>query len=206
MSMEELDDLKSIWKQQPGFETKNETEIAKMLKGRSNTLVSKLKRSVWFELVFTLVCVAGLAGYSLTLKPGAMMWTILSLLVLLISYSFYYVKKILLLKQYNPAADNLRANLNHLLDRLEVYMKFYKRSYSILYPVFFGLGLLFGAIETGLDRFIHKFENPMYTLAFILLSVVFMIGIYTITDWYLKKLYGNHIEKLKSLLSELQGG
>ncbi|HRJ29956.1 MAG TPA: hypothetical protein PLV21_18055 [Cyclobacteriaceae bacterium] len=203
--MEELDDLKSIWKQQSGYEAKNEAEIIEMLSKRSNTLIHKLKRSVWFELIFTLACMLVLGTYSVTLKGGALMWTILSLLVLLLSFTLYYVKKIILLNQYDAGHENLKDNLNHLLLRLDAYMKFYKRSYSILYPLFFALGLLFGALESGFDRFIEKFEKPMYTLSFIILSVVFMAGVYKITDWYLKKLYGNHIEKLRSLQKELLG-
>ncbi|MDH4057977.1 MAG: hypothetical protein OEU76_04400 [Cyclobacteriaceae bacterium] len=202
---EELDDLKLIWKQQPGFEAKNETEIGLMLKRKSNTLVNKLKRNVWFELIFTVVCILAMAGYNFTLPEGALRSTILSLLVLLISYSVYYVKKIKLLNQYDPGIENLKDNLSHLIERLDLYMKFYKRSYAILYPVFFGLGLLFGAIEKGFDQFINKFENPLYSLAFLILSIVFMVGVYTITNWYLKKLYGNHLDKLKTLLEELKG-
>ncbi len=203
--MEELDDLKSIWKQQKSFEPKGEAELARMTKGSSNTLVSKLKRNVWFELIFTLACLTGLGLYSLSLQAGALMWTILSLLVLLFAYSFYYIKKIMLLNQFNPADENIKDNLSHLVERLDVYMKFYKRSYAILYPVFFALGILFGALESGFDRFIHKFENLLYTISFIILSLVFMVGVYTLTNWYLKKLYGNHIDKLKSLLAELEG-
>ncbi len=203
--MEELDDLKSIWKQQSGFESKNKAEIIQMLSKRSNTLIYKLKRSVWFELIFTVVCMLVLGGYSLTLNGGALMWTILSLLVLLLSFTLYYVKKIMLLNRYDASHENLKDNLNHLIVRLDAYMKFYNRSYAILYPLFFALGLLFGALESGFDRFIHKFESPMYTLSFIILSVVFMAGVYKITDWYLKKLYGNHIDKLRSLQQELQG-
>ncbi|WKZ58916.1 MAG: hypothetical protein QY309_13700 [Cyclobacteriaceae bacterium] len=202
--MEELDDLKSIWKQQAGFEVKNEGELLQMLGKSSNTIISKLKRSVWFELIFTVACILVLGMYTTTIPHGALMWTILSLLVLLISYTLYYVKKIMLLNQYDSSSDNLKANLRHLLERLDAYMKFYKRSYTILYPVFFVLGLLFGALESGFDRFIHKFENPLYTASFIILSIIFMVGVYTITNWYLKKLYGNHIEKLRSILDDLK--
>jgi hypothetical protein len=31
-----------------------------------------------------------------------------------------------------------------------------------------------------------------------------MVGVYTITNWYLKKLYGNHIEKLRTILDDLK--
>lgn len=201
--MEELDDLKSIWKQQQDFDPKNPVEIGQMIRQRSHSLIYKLKRSVWFELVFTIVCILAMGVYVFTLKPGALMWTILSLLILLVIYILYYVKKIILLNQYDPSAQNLKDNLKHLLERLDEFMKFYKRSYAILYPVFFGLGLLFGAMETGFEKYLNKFSSPLYTISFIILSVVFMVGVYTITDWYLKKLYGNHIEKLHSLLDDL---
>ncbi|MBX2964364.1 MAG: hypothetical protein KF687_17785 [Cyclobacteriaceae bacterium] len=203
--MEELNDLKSIWKQQASFEPKNEAEITDMLSKRSNTLIHKLKRSVWFELGFTIVCMLGLGVYGITLKSGALLWTILSLLVLLVSFTLYYIKKLIVLNQYEIGHENLRENLNQLVLRLDAYMKFYKRSYAILYPLFFALGLLFGALESGFDRFVEKFERPLFSISFVVLSVVFMAGVYRLTDWYLKKLYGNHIDKLRSLQEELQG-
>jgi len=201
--MEELNDLKSIWKKAEGFERKGETEIAQMLRGRSTTLITRLKRNVWFELIFTLVCMLALAGYALTLNGGALVWTILVLLGLFMIYTAYYVKKLILLNQYNQSLENLKANLTNLLARLDAYMTFYKRSYTFLYPFFFILGIVFGLLESGTERFAEKFQSPLYTISFIILSIVFLIGIYTITAWYLKKLYGNHIEKLKSLLKEL---
>ncbi|MBX2967653.1 MAG: hypothetical protein KF845_16040 [Cyclobacteriaceae bacterium] len=202
--MEELDDLKSIWKKQERFETKNENELLQMLGRSSNTIVSKLKRNVWIELIFTVTYMAALGIYTTTIPYGSLMWTILALLVLFISYTLYYVKKLVLLNKYDTLTDNLKTNLHHLLERLDAYLKFYKRSYTILYPVFFILGILFGSMERGFDRFISKFQDPLYTASFILLSIVFMVGIYTITDWYLKKLYGNHIAKLRALLDDLK--
>ena len=202
----ELDDLKSIWKQdKPGFEPKREAEIASMIKGRSNSIISKLKRSVWFELIFTIVCSIILGIYAVTLDNGALMWTIISLLVLFVSYLFYYVKKIILLNQFNPSTENLKNGLQNLLDRLTTYLNFYKRSYAILYPVYFCLGLLYGAMEQGLDEFLQRLSQPKVIIYLIVLAGVFFLFTIWITNWYLRKLYGNHLDKLKELLNELQG-
>lgn len=202
----ELEDLKSIWKhQKPGLESKQESEIASMLKGRSNSIISKLKRSVWFELIFTIVCGIGLGIYALTLESGALMWTIISLVILFSSYLFYYVKKIILLNQFDPASENLKNNLQNLLERLTVYLNFYKKSYAVLYPVYFCLGLLFGALERGMDDFLNHISQPQTILFLIVLAVVFFLCTIWVTNWYLKKLYGNHLDKLKELLHELQG-
>lgn len=202
----ELEDLKSIWKQQkPGPEAKQEEEIASMLKGRSNSIIGKLKRSVWFELIFTIVCGIGLGIYALTLEGGALMWTIISLIILFISYLFYYVKKIILLNQFDPSSENLKNNLQNLLERLTVYLNFYKKSYAVLYPVYFCLGLLFGALERGMDDFLYHISQPKTILILIAIAGLFFLCTIWITNWYLKKLYGNHLDKLKELLHELQG-
>jgi len=201
----ELDDLKSIWKHKPGFEAKQEAEIASMLRGRSNSIISKLKRNVWFELIFTIMCGLALGIYALTLNRGALMWTILSLIVLFVSYLFYYVKKIILLNKFDPYSKNLKGNLEHLLERLTTYLTFYKRSYAILYPVYFMLGLLFGALERGMDNFLNHISQPKTILYLIGLAGIFFLCTIWLTNWYLKKLYGNHIDKLKELLNELQG-
>lgn len=202
----ELEDLKSIWKQQkPGLESKQEEEIASMLKGRSNSIIGKLKRSVWFELIFTIVCGIGLGIYALTLEGGALMWTIISLILLFTSYLFYYVKKIILLNQFDPSSENLKSNVQNLLERLTVYLNFYKKSYAVLYPVYFCLGLLFGALERGMDDFLYHISQPKTILILIVLAGLFFLCTIWITNWYLKKLYGNHLDKLKELLRELQG-
>lgn len=204
--MEELDDLKLLWQQaKPGFEPKKEEEIALMIKGRSNSIISKLKRSVWFELIFTILCGVALGMYATTIQHGALMWTIVSLIVLFISYLFYYVKKIILLNQFDSSTENLKTSLEHLLKRLTTYLKFYKRSYAILYPVYFFLGLLFGALERGFDDFLKHVSQPKTIAYLIVLAGVFFVLTMIMTNWYLKKLYGNHLDKLKDLLQELQG-
>jgi hypothetical protein len=202
----EFDDLKSIWKKdKPSYEPKREDEIALMIKGRSKSIINKLKRSVWFELIFTIICGIGLGIYTLTIEKGALMWTIISLIVLFVSYLFYYVKKLILLNQFDPSSENLKTSLNLLLERLTTYLTFYKRSYAILYPVYFCMGLLFGAMETGLDNFLNRLSQPKTIVYLVLLSALFFVGMIWVTNLYLRKLYGNHLDKLKELMKELQG-
>jgi hypothetical protein len=200
----ELDELKNIWnKNTEGFQIKNEAQLTSMLKGNSRSIVDKLKRSVWFELIFTLVTGILLLIYTLMLPSGALKWTIVSILVLFVVYSFYYVKKLLLLSSFNAGNDNLRDSLEKLTDRLSSYLRFYQSSYAILYPVYFGLALLFVALEIGSERFYDKISDPKWVLYLIAVALFFFLMSMFFTKWYLKKLYGNHVEKLKSLLREL---
>lgn len=202
----ELEDLKSIWKnKEPEFQAKGEQEIALMLKRRSISIIDKLKRNVWVELIFTVAVSIGLLIYAITLETGALKWTSISLLLMCLIYTFYYIKKLTLLNRFRSVNENLHDNISLLIDNLTGYLKFYKNSYAILYPVYFSLGLLFGALERGTDAYIAFLSRPR-TIAYLLLVAALFFFISTwFASWYLKKLYGNHLDKLKSLLNELHG-
>jgi len=202
----ELDDLKDLWKKGgPDFKPKDAEEIALMLKGRSKSIVDKLKRSVWFELIFTLLAGVALLIYALTLESGALKWTSISILVLFVVYIFYYIKKLSLLNRFDPGNDNLKATVETLTTNLTSYLRFYKRSYTMLYPVYFVLGILFGGLERGTEHFIRAFSKPSSIGYVVALALFFFFSSTWLTNWYLKKLYGNHLEKLKTLTRELQG-
>lgn len=200
----ELEELKNIWqKNKEGFHPKGEAELATMLKGNSTSLVDKLKRSVWFELIFTIVAGVAMLAYAIKLPDGALKWTSVSILFLFVVYSFYYIKKILLLNQFQPGDDHLKANLEKLIENMSSYLNFYKRSYTLLYPVYFCLGLLFAALETGSDRFFETMSDPRTILYLLALAGVLYFLSTWFTSWYLEKLYGNHLRKLNLLLQEL---
>lgn len=201
----EIEDLKYIWKKEnEGFKPRDEAELATMLKGKSTSIITRLKRTVWIELIFTFLGGLALLAYALTLPGGSLKWTSISILILFSIYSFYYLKKLRLLNRFDPGNDHIKANLQGLIQNLKGYLKFYKRSYSILYPVYFFLGLLFTAIEHGTTGFLNKVSKPEVMLTLVLGAVLFFICSTWLTSWYLRKLYGNHLEKLENLLRELE--
>lgn len=200
----ELEDLKIIWKSnEPEFQPKEEKEIALMLKGRSMSIIEKLKRNVWFELIFTVVVSLALLIYAISLETGALKWTSISLLLMCIAFTFFYIKKLTVLNRFDGVNENLRDNISILIKKLSGYLKFYKRSYAILYPFYFCLGLLFGALEKGTDRYIEYLSRSEIIIRLLLLAIVFFLISTSLATWYLKKLYGNHLDKLKNLLNEL---
>lgn len=202
----ELEELRSIWKNnEPGFQRKDETEIASMLTGRSLTIIDKLKRNVRFELIFALAVSVCLLIYALTLPSGKLKWTSIAILLMCIGYTFYYIKKIILLNRFDPAKENIRANLVSLIDKLSGYLKFYRRSYTVLYPVFFCLGLIFGALEREASQSLDTMFKPVSLFYLVVMAAVLYLLSTWLINWYLKKLYGNHLEKLKSLLHDIQG-
>lgn len=200
----ELDELKHIWKKTDvDFHPKGEAELASMLKGNSKSIIDKLKRSVWLELIFTLIASIVLLVYALNLPSGALKWISVSILAIFAVYPVYYIKKLMLLHRFEGASDNLKANLEQLIESLTLYLRFYKRSYTMLYPVYFCLALAFIAIERGFDEFLNilfRLETMLYLL---FLAGVFYFCSTWLVNWLLRKLYGRHLDKLQSLLNEL---
>lgn len=200
----ELNELKDIWKKTGSdFQPKPEAELALMLRGNSKSVVAKLKRSVWFELIFTFVSGVALLLYALTLPGGSLKWISVSILVMLVAYSVYYIKKLMVLNRFNNADENLKASLTNLIETLISYLRFYKLSYTILYPVYFVLALVFVGLERGIDELLNLMSKAQTIINLIVVAAIFYISSTWFVKWYLKKLYGRHVDKLTDLLNDL---
>lgn len=202
----ELDELRSLWKKQgASFQPRNELEIASMLNGKSRSIISKLKRNVWLELVFTLIAGVGLLVYALTLDSSALKIISISILLVFVVYTIYYIKKLILLTRFNSSGNNIRTNLETLVNNLSSYLRYYKLSYTILYPVYFVLGVIFGGLERGgTERFFVVLQEPRTIIILLVFCLLFYFSSTWLVNWLLKKLYGNHLEKLKRMLNDIQ--
>jgi glucan phosphoethanolaminetransferase (alkaline phosphatase superfamily) len=199
----ELDDLKNIWNKRDTFQPKLEEEIASMLKGKSNSIIAKLKRNIWVELIFTSIASIILLYYSFTIPNGALKWSFVSFLLLYAGYILYYIKQLNVFRQFRTSDENLRTNLENLVHDLDKYLKFYRMSYSLLYPVFFILMLIFVIMDRGMHDFLEAIQETKMIICLILVIGIFLASSLWFTNWYLKKLYGNHVEKLKLLLKDI---
>jgi glucan phosphoethanolaminetransferase (alkaline phosphatase superfamily) len=198
----ELDDLKQIWHRKESFLRKHEQEIAMMLKGSSKSPIAKLKRNLWFELIYTGVAWLIMLYYALTLPSGALKWSFISFLVLFLGYMMYYLQQLRLFRDFETKKD-LRTNLEHLVGELDKYIRFYRLSYSVLYPVFLVLILLFVIIDRGMDNFLDHISSVKTLVTLLFLVGLFFASSLWFANWYLKRMYGNHIDKLRELLKDI---
>lgn len=199
----ELDELKNIWKNRDTFQPKLESEILAMLKGKSSSIIDKLKRNLLFELIFTSAAFLVLLYYSFTLQTGALKWSFIAFLVLFSGYIIYYIKQLNVFRHFRTSDENLRTNLENLVHDMDKYLRFYKMSYSLLYPIFLMLILLFVIMDRGMDGFLDSIMELKMILYLLFLIGVFLASSLWFTNWYLNKLYGNHVEKLKELLNDI---
>jgi hypothetical protein len=64
--------------------------------------------------------------------------------------------------------------------------------------------LIFIAIERGATDFFDAMTQPTMIIYLVSLAGFYYFLSTSFTTWYLKKLYGNHLDKLKGLAHELE--
>ena len=209
--MVELENLKDIWKQQiqPTIDKQNieKSEIERLLKGRSTSILEKLKRNLLFEIAlfgFCLLLVSAVPFY-FNSTPVTIL-CLIAVAVIFIPYLIYYIKKYNELKRFSVFHNDIKTSLQSLILQLEKFLKiyFYGSLFISPFAVFISaLACLYEMKALGYLLYFDEFSKP--TLAMILsFALLFTLLSYPILKWYLRKLYGQHLEKLKDCLIELE--
>ncbi|MDD2793753.1 MAG: hypothetical protein PHD73_11285 [Sediminibacterium sp.] len=208
----ELDELKS--KLNLHLETDHlqhtEADIAALLKKKAHSVLSKIRRSLSFELIFSvaftalLIYVAVASKYqSLRIYAGSF-----SVIMLLITgVIFFLLKKI---KQATGSNLPIRENLQNIVVLMDEFIRRYLQFCFILLPActIFSASLQLHEKETivEIDHLFRKISPPKSQkiwVIFLYLTGSFA-GLYYLTKWYLKKLYGNFVAQLKDYIRELE--
>ncbi|WP_205513451.1 hypothetical protein [Longitalea arenae] len=219
----ELDSLKDIWKNlgeeelQPG----REVPISSMLQKRSQSTIARLKRNLNRELIAVVIIYSLNIWYIIAFQR---LYSELAVLLLLVggAFLFYYYRKNKLLKEMQCVACEVRSNLKQQLATLEKYVRFYFVAGNIITPLaYFAAGaiILYNSqpvtpplndlpfeAETSVSQMpiASHISNHRFFILFISMGAVVTVGTYFFNRWLINKLYGQHIQKLKELLLQME--
>lgn len=219
----DLDNLKEIWKdldekdlhpaKREGIVpvvTSHEEEIAAILRKRSQNPIAKIKRNLATELTVIIVLYSVTIWYYITAWKGQY-WELAVLLSIIgLSFVVYYFRKNKLLKEMQRVDCEVKSNLEQRLHTLEKYVRFYFVSGTVLTPAAYfvaGLIVFFKTPPRSTDKIPPMFTHITghdYFVLFTVLGVALAIGSYFLNIWYVNKLYGKHINKLKNLLNQME--
>ena len=100
----------------------------------------------------------------------------------------------------------VRSNLQRQLTTLEKYVQFYFVGGTILTPVaYFASGAIV-LLNYPNESVSSGFTASRAYIIFIVIGLVITIGSYFLNKWYIRKLYGQHITKLRGLLHQMEEG
>lgn len=198
----ELDNLKTIWKEQetPVPET-DPARLAYLLQTRTRRPIDRMRRNLRIEAVLMIIAyVPTILAYK-DMFGGRLSMISLFLLLVFVFYWIYYYLKSQLLRNMQCVVCEVRSNLARQVGTLRKYVRFY----------------LWSGVLVTLIAIIVAWETLRYSMklkalplhwwfdpaSLLVLMAPFAVGLYYLNKWYIDKLYGRHIEKLQELLREM---
>ena len=179
------------------FKNFSSSSVAQKIK---NSLITEILFSVIMLLIF--ICVTAFSKYeSIKIYFGIFAIVILLFTVLLV----FLLKKT---NDLTASSLTVKQNLKSLHSLLSDFLKKYFQFTMLLIPIclIFSGYLGYTDAQQNINTFyiIPSSVNLKKQMIFILVFLVlFIVGMYYFTKWYLKKLYGNHLKELELMIAQL---
>jgi len=202
----ELDSLKDLWRDigQKDVRRESDEQILRMLHKRSQSPIEKMKRNLRSELTAVIILYSLPIAYFLT-ASNARYWELaLLLLVIGIFFGFYYYHKNKLLREMQCVTCEVRSNLERQVSTLRKYVRFYFISGTVLTPIAYFATAFIVWFKSPVAATIARSPNRLEYAVLIGVGLALTIASYFLNIWYVNKLYGQHINKLKNLLGEME--
>ncbi|GAB3637428.1 hypothetical protein GCM10027422_30180 [Hymenobacter arcticus] len=200
----ELDDLRRQW-QQPAPDKApvplSAAELSQLVARQSGSIVEQLRRNARLEMGVNYALVVVSLGMC-ALAPALWLRLFGGLLALVAVVCIYYLnRKLDLLRNMDDPAGNLRTHLLRITGGLRALIRFYYRFTLAMIPV---TALMMGAF--AMLKMLGEITPAK--LALILGGLVVEMAVLywpasRATNWYLQRLYGQHLDRLEGQLHEL---
>lgn len=197
----ELDNLKEAWQSHPVKTAPGgNEEILQMLQKKSQSPIAKMKRNLRWEMIAVVILYSASIIYYLVANKGRFWEISLMLLAGGILFMIYYYRKNKLLKEMECVTCEVKSNLQRQVISLEKYIRFYFIAGTLLTPVaYFAAGFVVLYKSPG----VAISGNRLFTW-FMVSGIVITIIMYFLNNWYVNKLYGQHVKKLKTILLQME--
>ncbi len=207
----ELDDLKYQLKNKLATDHTglSQPDIAELLTRRTVSITDKLKRSLWIEIICGFAIIAGFGYVGFTSDYISMRIYFSAFAVLCVAFVvllFYLLRRI---SRLSATTLPVKSNLQTIVNIIEEFTRRYFQFTMALIPVCFFFSLYLAMSEPKPMPQAEKVAKSIFDASwkvFTFLTVYTLglcIGIYYFTKWYLRKLYGKFVAKLKECIAEL---
>ena len=201
----ELDDLRHQW-QQPAKTPAplDAAALTRLLARQSDGIVEQLRRSARLEMYVNFGVLLGalaLAGLAQLFWLRVFGWVLVAIGSVCIVYLY---RKLHLLRRLDDPAGDLRAHLFRLDGGLRTLIRFYYRFTLAMLPVG-GLVEVLMVVSTS-KRAIGLTTLPGLALLVglvLVLPALLYLPVASVTQRYLQRLYGQHLDRLEANLREL---
>lgn len=208
----ELDELKNLLNQKLSTDHLylSEDDIASMLTKKANSVLSKIKKSIWFEIFSCILIIIGFGYLGIFSKYTSLNIYFSTFTLIFFIFTFVLIYLLKKINQFDEGIGSIKSNLLSIIKLLEEFIKRYFQFTMALIPICFVFAFFLGYNQKEpvpeLDALMNKKQLSKSVLIGITAGYIFLfsIAIYYFTKWYLKKLYGNYVNQLKVYIAELK--
>ena len=206
----ELDELKNYLNRQLEEQSplQSSGEISAILRNKSIGIVDRIRRSLWIELVISLLAVMAVL-YAKNLGGSYVMQIYFNIFLgITLMFLPIFISLIRSTYQLSPELSSVKTNLTRLHLLISRFTRFYFIfSMAIFLPVIFYslIAAVYERTNQSLMESLQFYRQlPAVPLLLIGLYILgFGIFLYFFARWYIRLLYGKYLDKLKDLLTEL---
>lgn len=201
----ELDSLKKMWQDQDAPVT---PAIEQMIGKKSKSPVAKMKRNLVMELVVVVLGFGSVIIFYLSKFPNKF-WAIPTLYAaMMVLFFIYFFFKYRLLSEIDCMSCQVKSNLSKQVNTLEKYTLLYLWAGTAMIPVVLLFFYFFQVLHfpKGNNFFVLPTEttSTLKSVGLLLLMITaFTIPMYYLNKWYIRKLYGKQIDRLKEMLEQM---
>ena len=206
----ELEELKNYLNRQLEEQStlQSSGEISAILRNKSIGIVHRIRKNLWIEFVISLLAVM-VVLYAKYLGGNYVMQIFFNIFLgITLLFLPIFIWLIRSTYQLSPELSSVKTNLTRLHLLIDRFTRFYFIfTMAIFLPVVF-----YSLIAAGFERNNHslmeslQFYMQLPAIPLLLIGayiLIFGVGLYFFTRWYLRTLYGKYLDKLKVLLAEL---
>jgi hypothetical protein len=206
----ELDELKNYLNRQLEEQSplQSSGEISAILRNKSIGIVDRIRKNLWIEFVISLLAVM-VVLYAKYLGGNYVMQIFFNIFLgITLLFLPIFIWLIRSTYQLSPELSSVKTNLT----RLHLLISRFTRFYFIFTMAIFLPVVFYSLIAAGFERNNHslmeslQFYMQLPAIPLLLIGayiLIFGVGLYFFTRWYLRTLYGKYLDKLKDLLAEL---
>jgi len=200
----DIDKLKGAWNKYASRlneQGHKEQELSEILQVRSQKSLKKLRRNFFIEAGTNILLVPLIVFLILqsdfVKEPFGLVFSVIigSLIVI---FLFYLYQSYIKIYQYEDHGYRLKEKLAIQISRLEKFIRDY---YTFMY-VAYSCGLVVGILMTLAEKKTHTIIDVGVGVLFG--AAILFLVVRPLAKRYIKKLYGSHLESLKSCLSEIE--
>ncbi len=207
----ELDELKHQLKNKLASDQgRSDADLTLLLNKHTISVVGKLKRSLWIEIMFSILALLAFVFIAITSKSNLfrIYFSVFSVpFTILILLLVYLVKRT---TQLSSTTLPVKSNLQQIVKIMEELIKRYFQV-TMAMPVICFIFILYLGYYTGTftgnisQKFAHGyFGSTWKVFAFLAGYIILLcVAIYYPTKWYLRKMYGKYVMQLKECINEL---